>query len=47
MENMSEQEQADLWLEIQHVWCHRLLAPEFDAKQFSEFIAGRLAKENE
>jgi hypothetical protein len=43
---MSEQEQSDLWLELQHLWCHRLNVPEFDRKAFNAFVAERIAKEN-
>ena len=44
---ISEKEQADLWHEFQRTWCHRLKVTEFDRKAFSEFVAQRIAKENE
>jgi hypothetical protein len=44
---MSEQQQADLWQELQQVWSHRLNVPEMDRKAFNAFVAQRIAKETE
>jgi hypothetical protein len=43
--DLDEQAQSDLWSEIKQAWCHRLVEPEFDAKQFKTFVAQRILKE--
>jgi hypothetical protein len=45
MEELTEQERADLWQELENLCCHRLNWPELDRAAFKAFVEERIARE--